>query len=135
MLQKTLAETPCLQREAPMTSIEALLAELDRQTEVARRERQAAVLRLAERASGAGDALLREVATQHPWSLLASAATGGAVLSNIADRGPIRTALMAVRSALLLGLGVARCSPAGEHPEAGPDLSTQAQAPARSSAQ
>lgn len=83
-----------------MTSIEALLAEVDRQTEVARQERKAAVLRLAGSASGAGDALLRDVAARHPWSLLAGAATGGAVLSNIADRGPIRTALMAVRSAL-----------------------------------
>lgn len=118
-----------------MTSIDSLLAEIDRQTEVARRERAAALLRLAGGASGAGDALLRDLAKQHPWSLLAGAATGGTVLSGMGIRGPIRTALTALRSGLLLGLSVKRRSPNEEHPGADSDPSVQAEAPATSSAQ
>lgn len=118
-----------------MTSIDSLLAEIDRQTEVARRERQAALLRLAGGASGAGDVLLRDLAKQHPWSLLAGAATGGTVLSGMGIRGPMRTALTALRSGLFLGLGVMRRSPTSDHPDANSGDSVPAGTPSTSSAQ
>jgi hypothetical protein len=117
-----------------MASIDALLAELDRQVVVARRERRAAVLRLIGGASGAGDGLVRGIATQHPWSLLAGAAAGGAVLGGMGIQAPIRTALAALRSGLLLSLGLQRCSLPGENPGANTDPVDQTEGHGPSSA-
>jgi hypothetical protein len=114
--QAAQAELQLLKGSPVMSSVDSLLAELDLRIALARRERKAAAIRLIEAASAASDQLLSGIAVRHPWSLLAVAATTGAVLTGVGAPPALEIALVALRSRLLSALGSDGKSSSGPGP-------------------